>query len=125
MKEKAAYAPHLLGRKGEEIAEQYLKEKGYRILERGFKTQGIEVDIIASKDQTLVIAEVKTRHDQVFTTPEKAVDHRKQKRLIEAANIYARENHIDQEIRFDILAIILNDDTLEINHIENAFSPLW
>lgn len=113
-----------LGRRGEELATKMLKDKGYRILERNWRFNDLEVDIIARKDtKEIVIVEVKTRSDDSWMSPEEAVDKKRRIRLSTAAKAYINYRHIDVSIRFDIVAIVWNDTRCDISHIENAFRP--
>jgi putative endonuclease len=112
------------GKKGEEIAVKYLKDKGYKILETNWRLGKNEIDIIALDGKFIVIAEVKTRQSNSFGEPEIAVTREKQKSLIRSANSYVRMKHIDLEVRFDIISIILAKDKEQIHHIVDAFYPL-
>ena len=112
------------GAKGEELAATFLKNKGYSILEKNWRFKNLEADIIATIDKTLVIAEVKTRKSNYFGEPETFVNKQKQKNLIKTAHGYILRNKLDLEVRFDIISIILNDNQMEINHIEDAFYPI-
>ena len=109
------------GAKGEELAGTYLKNKGYSILETNWRFRNLEADIIASIDQTIVIAEVKTRKSNYFGEPETFVDKQKQKNLRKAANEYIERNNLDKEVRFDIISIVMGNNQMKINHIEDAF----
>ena len=60
------YKSHELGKNGEEIATEFLRKKGYKILERNFEASQGEIDIIAKDDKELVFVEVKTRTDTAF-----------------------------------------------------------
>ncbi|MFH1320951.1 MAG: YraN family protein [Bacteroidota bacterium] len=115
---------NILGKEGEELAVGYLKEKGYKIRETNWTHVKEEIDIIAEKDDTLIIVEVKTRSGYYFGEPEEFVARKKQKHLIKAANAYIEENEIDLETRFDIISIIYSGKTYKINHLEDAFYPL-
>lgn len=111
-----------LGKRGENIATEYLTEKGYIILDRNWKFKREEVDIIARDKEYYVFIEVKTRADDYFETPEKAVTRAKQKKIITVANEYIQSNDIEEEARFDIISIILKGaEEPKINHIEDAF----
>jgi len=112
-----------LGKMGEEIAVGYLRKKGYLILATNWRAGRNEIDIVARDKGTLVIVEVKSRRSNAFTEPEYAVNHDKQRALIRAANAYIFKNNIQDETRFDIIAIILKDDTPQINHLVDAFYP--
>lgn len=112
------------GKKGEEIAVNFLKNKGYKILETNWRLGRNEIDIIAKDGKFIVVAEVKTRQSNQFGEPEIAVTREKQKALIRSANAYVRIKKLDLEVRFDIISIILSKDVEQINHIEDAFYPL-
>ena len=123
--EKKIISPsYALGIEGEDMAADYLSSSGYVILERRFRIHSIEIDIIASKGKELVFVEVKTRSSDFFASPESAVNVKKQKRMILAADYYVRERGIDAEIRFDIVSVVRNRDTEHISHIKNALPPL-
>lgn len=113
-----------LGRQGEQLAQQWLLAKKYTLLETNWKCGNIEIDIIARKARQLVFVEVKTRSSDVLQRPEEAVDYRRRQRLTKAADVYIRRNGLSLEPRFDIIAIVLNGQQQEINHIENAFAPV-
>jgi putative endonuclease len=111
------------GKKGEEIAADYLEKKGYKILEKNWVSGKYEIDIIAHDGKYLVVVEVKSRHSKFAGEPETAVTRDKQKMLIRAANSYVLRNHIDDEVRFDIISILVVKDQEQIHHIEDAFYP--
>lgn len=114
-----------LGSWGEDKAAEYLIKKGYRICNRDWHYGHRDIDIIALKDNVLAIVEVKTRRNDTFMSPELAVDHRKVRSLMIAANAYVKTYKIDYELRFDIIAVTgVDDNTCVINHIESAFTPL-
>jgi putative endonuclease len=114
---------HELGKAGEEIAIGHFKSNGYEILETNWRKGSLEVDIIARKGNTLVIAEVKTRSTNYFGEPEEFVTRVKQKNLIKAANSYILQNNLDLEARFDIISILFKSGSHRIHHIEDAFYP--
>ncbi len=109
------------GTKGETLAIEFLKKKGYTILEKNWRFKHLEADIIATIDKTLVIAEVKTRKSNYFGEPETFVDRKKQKNLMSIANAYIHSNNLDLEVRFDVISIIIGNNDSKINHIEDAF----
>lgn len=113
------------GKKGEQVAAEYLLSKGYHILEQNWQAGHLEVDIIASTDEFLVVVEVKTRKSATFGEPEDFVTKQKQNNLIRAANIYINKTGIGKEVRFDIVSVIAGQDVSQVKHIENAFQPLW
>ena len=113
------------GKKGEQMAAEYLISKGYRILETNWRAGKLEVDIIAIDADMLVFVEVKTRASSAFGEPEVFVDIAKQRHLIRAANIYIGKSGIDKEVRFDIVSVILSEGMKSVKHIEDAFKPRW
>ena len=114
---------NILGRQGEELAVTFLKQKGYIILQRNWQLGDLETDIIAKQGEEIVFVEVKTRASLNWGAPEDAVDELRKRRMTAAANAYLKFNRIDNPFRFDIIAIILNQNEQNIDHIENAFSP--
>lgn len=110
-----------IGRNGEDIAVIYLVKQGYRILERNWKFGRNEIDIIARDGQFIVIVEVKTRLSNYFTEPETAVTRDKQRILVRSANAYVRYKRLNLEVRFDVIAILLDLEKEQINHIVDAF----
>ena len=111
------------GKQGEEIAVQYLIDKGYEILERNWRNRHKEIDIIAKDGDELVIVEVKTRQTDEYGNPDVAVTLQKQRLLISAANAYLFRNNLDVETRFDIISIVFKEGKPVIEHIEDAFLP--
>ena len=119
-------AEHIdFGKQGEEIAVNYLIEKGYEILERNWRNRHKEIDIIAKDGKELVIVEVKTRKSNNYGEPDLAVNKQKQRLLIYAANAYIFRNNLDINTRFDIISIVFNNGEPVIDHIEDAFLPHW
>ena len=114
-----------IGHKGEDMAAEYLQQQGYCVLERNWTNKGCkEIDIIATKDDVVVFVEVKTRKAGSATTPVSAVDARKQRRIILAADSYLKTHRIDFRCRFDVVCIIYNDEASRIEHLEDAFRIL-
>ena len=111
------------GKKGEDIAVRYLEKKGYKILEKNWKSGKNEIDIIARDGRFVVAVEVKARHSNFAGEPETAVTRDKQRAIIRAANVYVDRRNISDEVRFDIVSILVVNDTEHINHIEDAFYP--
>lgn len=110
------------GKQGEDRAVDFLQNKGYRILQRNFRYERGEIDIVAEDDKTLVFVEVKVRYSNSFGNPEDAIGISKQNRLRKVAEGYLLKNNIDnKECRFDVVAIDYQNDKTEIRHIEDAF----
>ena len=112
-----------LGEWGEERACQELKNKGHIILNRNFKIRSGEIDIISKVDNLIVMTEVKTRASDYLSSPGNTVGRGKQRKIIDVANHYIQERDIDMEVRFDIVTIIKNSVTCQVEHLEGAFYP--
>ncbi len=111
-----------LGIEGEDLAADFLKGKGYRIVARNYKTPIGEIDIIAKDKDTLVFAEVKTRADSSFGYPFEAVTSRKREK-IKKISLYYLKNVCKKEVplRFDVLSIRAGSTEDEVEHIVDAF----
>jgi putative endonuclease len=112
-----------LGRWGEEQAANYLRQHGFKILERNFCTPVGEIDIIVSDSSWLVFAEVKTRRGTAFGLPQEAVGPRKQRQIIRTAQWYIQNNKVGKlQPRFDVLAVYSAGVGLgRIEHYQHAF----
>ncbi|KIA84602.1 hypothetical protein OA84_03595 [Kaistella solincola] len=110
------------GNLAEELAANFLVEKGYKILQKNFRFQHAEIDIIAAFKNEIIIVEVKARGTDIFMAPEEAVTKTKKKLLVLAADQYLKHHNINQEVRFDIITVLPDDGgKLEIKHLEDAF----
>ena len=106
---------------GEKIAQDYLRNNGYKILEKNFYSKSGEIDIIAQKDRNIIFVEVKTRSDLKFGTPAMAVNSRKKKHIKSVAKTFIYINRLNKyDIRFDVIEILINNGKCNINHIEGA-----
>jgi len=110
-----------LGKKGEELAVEFLLNVGYKILDRNWTFQKAEIDIIAQKENILAVIEVKTRSSSDFGLPQDFVKSKKIQLLIKAVNAYINDREIDFEIRFDIIAVQKNGESFAIEHLTDAF----
>lgn len=111
-----------LGKKAEDLAAEFLIKSGYKILVRNFRYQKAEIDIIAEKDNLIIITEVKARSTDAFMLPQESVNKRKISLIVSAANHYMEEFNKNQEVRFDIISVLPNEKgKLIIEHIVDAF----
>jgi len=110
-----------LGKKGEQLAVDYLLQQEYAIVERNYRFEKAEVDIIAKKEDTLAIIEVKTRSTADFGNPQDFVKPKQIQRLVKAVDEYVTVNNLNVEVRFDIIAITKENKGFNIEHLENAF----
>jgi putative endonuclease len=127
------------GKLGEDIAVKYLRQKGYKILERNYRAGHNELDVIVENKDYTVFVEVKTRTEHPvygfdFSAPADAVNSAKQRRTIAAARayLYNRDGNNEHEkmIRFDVIEVYLKSAAfaskpalLKIEHMEDAFCP--
>lgn len=107
-----------LGASGEDLAEQFLKKKGYRILGRNIRMKFGEIDILAQKGEDIVLVEVKTKTSLQFGQPYEEVDYFKKKKLWNLARALS-QRYPNQNIRIDVVSIMMKEDP-EIEHLENA-----
>lgn len=112
-----------LGKQGEAIACSILKNAGYFILDRGWRWHHLELDIIAFKDDTLIVVEVKTRSSEKFAQPEDTISSKKLKKLFEAADRYIELKNIVWEVRYDLITVIVHGETHSSEHLLDAFYP--
>ncbi|PKQ45641.1 YraN family protein [Confluentibacter flavum] len=110
-----------LGTKGEQLAVDFLIKNGYDIMERNYRFNKAEVDIIARQKDILAIIEVKTRSTIDFGNPQNFVKPRQIQQFVKAVDQYVTVNQLDVEVRFDIIAIIKDGKGFKIEHLENAF----
>ena len=110
-----------LGKKGEQLAVDFLLKNNYAIVERNYRFDKAEVDIIAKKDDILAMIEVKTRSTTDFGDPQDFVKPKQIQRLVKAVDEYVTVNDLDVEVRFDIIAIVKESKGFNIEHLENAF----
>jgi putative endonuclease len=110
-----------LGKLGEELAAEYLQKNGYTILETNWVFQKAEIDIIAQKNNTLAVVEVKTRSSIDFGLPQDFVKPKKIQLLVKAVNAYVNEHDLDIDVRFDIIAINKKGQDFVIEHLTDAF----
>jgi putative endonuclease len=109
---------------GEEHAARYLASRGYRVLERNFRTSRGEVDIIAERKGTLCFVEVKARSSDEFGEPREAVTPWKQRRIRTAAAVYVSSREGRERLtRFDVVEVLVSQrgKVEKINLIEGAF----
>ena len=111
-----------LGRNGEILAVQFLKDKGHFILQTNYRSTHKEIDIISLEKDVLVFSEIKTRSSFRMGFPEEAVTRRKQNLLKAAATDFLESHPGYQKIRFDVISILTKNKRIgEIRHFEDAF----
>ncbi len=108
----------ILGKKGERLVENYIKELGFRLLERNFRTPFGEADLVAQEGDELVFIEVKTRESEAFGTPREAVGKDKQQRYYKIAAYYGARKGEEPNARFDVAEVYADG---RIEYYKNAF----
>jgi putative endonuclease len=117
-------AKHLeTGKKGEILAEEILKKKGYIILHRNWRFKQHELDIIAKLDQLIVFIEVKTRSDEDMEIAAESINEAKIRKLSKAADHFLKSQPENSEVRFDVVLILGQPGKPVIHHFEDAFRP--
>ncbi len=113
-----------LGKEGEKAATKWLVSQNYKIREHNWRYQGHEVDIIAEDDEYIVFVEVKTRTSVQWGNPEDFVGRSRMRRMIQAADAYLKLNDdADKPPRFDIIGMVWNGRSFDLEHIDDAFLP--
>ena len=113
------------GKESENLAADFLVQNGYRILVRNYRYLKAEIDIIAEKENQVVIVEVKARATDIFIEPHEAVNRKKKRLLVEAADHFMNSGNRDEEVRFDIISVLPDrNGKLRILHIPNAFEAI-
>ena len=115
-----------IGSEGEEAAAAWLLEQGFRLLRRNWRAGRYELDIVAEKEGTLHVVEVKTRRREGLTSPEEALDSRKIRALIRAARAYLDRHPHAGEVQFDLMAVETRPgEAPELRLIEHAVELHW
>jgi len=110
------------GKAAEKAAAEFLKAKGYKILERNYKNKFGEIDIIALQKGVICFLEVKARHSLELGLPQEAVSGRKQRQICRVAIGYLKSNHLlEQAARFDVLGLLYVNNQPQISLITDAF----
>ncbi|HEY3055498.1 MAG TPA: YraN family protein [Thermoanaerobaculia bacterium] len=112
-----------LGRAGERRAVWFYRLRGYRIVGRNVRLRSGEIDLIARRGRTIVIAEVKTRQSLAAGEGYDAVDRAKRERLVRLGGEYVRERR-DLQIRYDVVSLFWNGRRFVVSHYPDAFRPV-
>ncbi len=110
-----------LGKEGEEIALDFLRNKGFSIIRKNYRTVIGEIDIIAKDKGVIVFVEVKTRADNAFGHPFEAVDQRKREKIRKVALSFMKTQKKEFPARFDVMSITKGREGTRIEHIQDAF----
>ncbi|MCG8697703.1 MAG: YraN family protein [Bacteroidales bacterium] len=110
-----------LGTEGEKLAMEFLVHEGYHILATNWRYKHKEIDIVAKHNETLIVVEVKTRNRYDDSEFDDLITSSKQKFIVEAAEYYLEKHNLDNELRYDVIIVEINNNKHHINHIEEAF----
>lgn len=113
------YQKHELGKIGEEISCIYLQKNGYEIIQRNFRCNKYEIDIVAKDKKELVFIEVKTRSSGKYGLPADSVTREKRKHIYRAAKYYLHINKQENAfVRLDVIEIYLYKTKYYVHHIK-------
>jgi putative endonuclease len=116
-------ARQALGELGERIAERWLRERGWRVVQRRFRSGHRDIDLVVEQDGLIAFVEVKARRGSGFGGPVEAVNWRKQKELGRSARVWvSRHGRSSDAYRFDVVGVLVEGERVRIRHIEGAFS---
>jgi putative endonuclease len=116
-------ASQMLGEEGERIAEAWLRQRGWRILDRRFRSGHRDLDLVAEREGVVAFVEVKARRGKSFGHPVEAVNWRKQRELTRSAAVWiARFGSSKQVFRFDVVGVLMDESGARVRYVENAFS---
>ena len=111
----------LVGIIGENFAETLLKKKGYKIVEKHFRSKSGEIDLIATQGDTLVFVEVKTRWGKKFGKPGEAVTPRKLAKIKRVGEYFTLINPgLPKKLRIDVVALNIREGSVESAKIIKA-----
>ncbi|MDE6207533.1 MAG: YraN family protein [Muribaculaceae bacterium] len=111
-----------LGKWGESLAVDRLTAEGFAILETNWRMGHLELDIVARRGDTVVVAEVKTRSD-LDVDPLESIDNRKIRNIVRAAEVFIDSRKLPHRVRFDLFAINGTPDNYTLEHLPDAFHP--
>jgi putative endonuclease len=109
----------IIGSRGEDIATQWLRDRGYYIVERNWRIGHYEIDIIAEHLDTIHFIEVKTRQKGGWQSAYDSIDEQKIRTLRRGAMAYRAIHHLRHNLQFDLIAITVDGDNHEIDYVEN------
>jgi len=112
------------GEVGEKVAERWLRQRGWRVLQRRFRNGHRDIDLVAERDGLVAFVEVKARRRNDFGDPVEAVDWRKQRELVRSATVWIdRHGRPNESYRFDVIGVLVDGNSVRVKHVENAFLP--
>ena len=118
-------ARQAFGELGERIAERWLRKRGWRVVQRRFRSGHRDIDLVVEREGMVAFVEVKARRGDRFGDPVEAVNWRKQKELGRSARVWVdRHGRPYDAYRFDVIGVLVAGTRVRIRHVPNAF-PLY
>ena len=114
---------HEKGRKGEQMAWEFFRSKGFELERKNLRIGHREIDLIVRKAELMVFVEVKLRSTDYFGMPESMISKRQERNIVEASDQYLKHIGWEGEVRFDVIAVVANKREKRLLHIEDAFWP--
>jgi putative endonuclease len=116
-------ARQAFGELGERIAERWLRLRGWRVVQRRFRSGHRDIDLVVEQAGVVAFVEVKARQGDRFGDPVEAVNWRKQRELGRSARVWIdRHGRKDEAYRFDVVGVLVSGERVRIRHVANAFS---
>jgi len=111
-----------IGNLGEDIAENYLKKKGYKIIGRNYGNKYGEIDLVVQDKSSLVFVEVRTRRNERFSSPEESINNKKRRKMFKNARAYVAFHNFKGKYRIDVICVVLdrNRKIKRINHYQGV-----
>ncbi len=116
-------ARQAFGELGERIAERWLRRRGWRVVQRRFRSGHRDIDLVVEQEGVVAFVEVKARRGDSFGDPVEAVNWRKQRELGRSARVWIdRHGRSAEAYRFDVVGVLVSGERVRIRHVANAFS---
>lgn len=112
------------GRRGEDLALAWLEGRGFRLLDRNWRSGHKELDLVVESAERVHVVEVKTLTPPLLMRPSEKVDAVKQGRLMAAARHYIACRQVQKEVQFDVVSVVLDGERSEVEYIPEAFFPI-
>lgn len=110
------------GLQGERVAERWLLMRGWRVLQRRYRSGHRDIDLIAKRDNLVAFVEVKARSGNEFGDPVEAVNWKKRNELVRSASTWIdRHGRSGEVYRFDVIGVLVSGERVRVRHVENAF----
>jgi putative endonuclease len=110
------------GLQGERVAERWLQARGWRVVQRRYRSGHRDIDLVAQRDQLVAFVEVKARTGVDFGDPVEAVNWKKRNELIRSAWTWIdRHGRPGEAYRFDVIGVLVSGPRVRVRHVENAF----